>query len=250
MLHAVIIDDELNGVKSLELLIKKYIPEVKVVAITTKPVEGVELINNFRPDIVFLDISMPVLNGFEVLEQISFKNFELVFTTAHREYGLKALKINAKDYLLKPIDLDDLKACIARIGLKRSESLEMMVIKNQLAELLNSQNQRVPLNHKNGIDFVHAQQILCIEANSNHSKVTFNNLESIEVTKPLKDYENLLCKNNVHFMRINNSCIINLKYVTKYKKEDGGYALLGGKKTVPISKTRLNDFLIHINYKD
>src|SRR5471030_515650 len=105
MLHAVIIDDEIYGVKSLELLIQKFVEDVKVVATTTNPVEGIDIINNYRPDIVFLDISMPVLDGFQLLENLNYKKFCLVFTTAHREYGLKALRKNAIDYLLKPVDI-------------------------------------------------------------------------------------------------------------------------------------------------
>ena len=121
MMHCVIIDDEMSGVISLRLLISKFVPDLKVVASTTIATEGIDLINDFRPDIVFLDINMPILNGFELLEKISYRNFNLIFTTAHQEFGIRALRQNAKDYLLKPIDEIELNAAIARIKNKNKE---------------------------------------------------------------------------------------------------------------------------------
>lgn len=109
MMNAVIIDDELNGIKGLELLLSKFTPDVKVLAITTNPREGIELINQLQPEIVFLDIYMPELNGFDLLKELKSHEFYLIFTTAYEEYGLRALKANAFDYLLKPIDWEELK---------------------------------------------------------------------------------------------------------------------------------------------
>lgn len=114
-MHAIIVDDEFNGIKVLELLIKKHFPDIKVVATTTDSIDGVVLINNFRPDIVFLDISMPGLSGFDLIEKLEYKNFHLIFTTAHREFAIKAIKKSATDYLLKPVDPDDLIASIERV---------------------------------------------------------------------------------------------------------------------------------------
>ena len=247
MLHAVIIDDEENGVRSLELLIKKYVPEVKVVASTNKPSVGIDIIDQYRPDLVFLDISMPVMNGFELLEKLTFRNFDLIFTTAHREFGLKALKKNAKDYLLKPVDADELKATVARLIQKRKENINSIEIAKQLLESNPPPIQRVPLNLKQSIEFVEPNEILCIEANSNRSRVTFVNMQAVDSTKPLKDYESLLCKNAMSFMRINYSCIINLNYIQKYLREEGGYVVLKGAKKFPISKHKINQFLTFIN---
>src|SRR5689334_2979535 len=102
-LRAIIVDDEETGITTLRILIGKHIPDVKVVAVCTRAREAVELIANYKPEIVFLDISMPEMDGFELLEKLEWKNFNLIFTTAHQEYALKALKQNALDYLLKPV---------------------------------------------------------------------------------------------------------------------------------------------------
>src|SRR5882757_6418332 len=107
MYRAIIIDDELSGVNTLKLLIEKYIPSVRVVAISTDPENGIRLIEDYKPDVVFLDISMPKMNGFELLSRLNYKGFKLVFTTAHEEYAIKAIKNKAFDYLLKPIDVEE-----------------------------------------------------------------------------------------------------------------------------------------------
>src|SRR6185312_925310 len=115
MYRAIIIDDELIGVNTLKILSEKHTPNLKIVATTTDPENGIKLIEDYRPDIVFLDISMPKMNGFELLEKLQYKDFKLIFTTAHEEYALKAIKNRAYDYLLKPIDIDELKQCIGNI---------------------------------------------------------------------------------------------------------------------------------------
>src|ERR1700758_4857450 len=116
MYRAIIIDDELIGVNTLKILIEKYTTSIiRVVATSTEPENGIKLIEDYRPDVVFLDISMPKMNGFELLEKLTYKDFKLVFTTAHEEYAIKAIKNRAYDYLLKPIDIDELKQCIERI---------------------------------------------------------------------------------------------------------------------------------------
>src|SRR3954466_7376140 len=107
MLRAIIIDDEQKGIDTIKILCGKYIPEINIVAESTKPMEAITLIENYKPEIVFLDIQMPGLDGFELLEKLNWQQFNLVFTTAHQEYALKALKNNAIDYLLKPIDHED-----------------------------------------------------------------------------------------------------------------------------------------------
>src|SRR5689334_10817526 len=116
MYRAIIIDDELIGINTLRVLIEKYGPDVKVVATATDPQKGIDLIEDYRPDVVFLDVSMPQMNGFELLEKLQHKEFKLVFTTAHQEFALKAIKNKAYDYLLKPIDAEELKVCLGNLS--------------------------------------------------------------------------------------------------------------------------------------
>lgn len=148
MLNALIIDDEENGLVSLYLLIKMVAPNVKVVDKTTDPKKGIEMINDYRPDIVFLDINMPILNGFDVLDNTDFKKFHLIFTTAHEEYALKAIKKSAVDYLLKPIGKDELLKAIEKVEnrLKRSESGPDVL--SLLRDISETQKQKVSIDRK------------------------------------------------------------------------------------------------------
>lgn len=249
MLHAVIIDDELNGLVSLELLIKKYVPDVKLVAKTTDAFEGVELINNFRPDIVFLDINMPNLNGFELLEKIEFNKFHLIFTTAYEEYALKAIKKNALDYLLKPIEGTDLKNAIEKVNKNINDHSAMKNALQFLNTLTEVKDIKVSVPAKTGIELVSGNDIMYIEADSNQAIVVLKNKSKINVTRSLKDYEKQLCEANKNFIRIHNSFIVNINYVTRYVPEDGGYAIIQNEKSVPISKNKKEEFLSLINFK-
>src|SRR6218665_270202 len=121
LLRAILIDDEEAGIETLKLLIKKHIPELNVVAEATVARNGIELIESFKPEVVFLDISMPEMNGFELLDKLRWRNFNLIFTTAYQEYGLKALKQDAMDYLLKPVGHRDLRVAIDRVKQRMAE---------------------------------------------------------------------------------------------------------------------------------
>ncbi|MBL7911206.1 MAG: response regulator [Bacteroidia bacterium] len=248
MLHAIIIDDEENGVISLELMLKKYAPEVKVVAKTSSALEGVDLINNYRPDIVFLDINMPYLTGFELLEKIEFKNFHLIFTTAHEEHAVKAIKKNALDYLLKPIDADDLKKAIEKVNKKAGNENLMKNAFDFLDKLKETEDIKVSVPAKTGIDLVSAKDIMYVEADSNQAIVVLKNKNKINVTRSLKDYEKQLCTNKSKFIRLHNSFIVNVDYVTRYVPEDGGYAVIQNERSVPISKHKKEEFLGMINF--
>src|SRR6218665_1755397 len=115
MLRAIIVDDEIIGIKTLKLLLEENTKGSRIVATTTEPEEGISLIENYKPEVVFLDISMPTMNGFELIEKLAFRDFKLVFTTAHDEFAIKAIKSKAQDYLLKPIDIEELQSCVSTI---------------------------------------------------------------------------------------------------------------------------------------
>lgn len=248
LLHALIIDDEENGIVTLDLMIKKYVPEVKVVAKTTNPEEGVELINKLRPDIVFLDINMPGMNGFQLLEKVNFQRFHLIFTTAYEEYALKAIKKNALDYLLKPVDGDDLKRAVKKVIEKASSVSDYQNALNLLKNLREQREIKISIPVKDGIRVVNAEEIIYIEANSNHATVLLSDKSKHEVNKSLKEFETQLCDGSTRFIRLHNSFIINVNHVTRYLPEDGGYAVLADEKTIPISKVKKEEFLSMINF--
>src|SRR5437868_6783200 len=162
MFRAIIIDDEQRGISTLKLLIERFVPEVKVVAETTEAEKSIELIDNYRPEIVFLDINMPFMNGFEVLEKLSFKDFNLIFTTAHQEYALKAIKNNALDYLLKPIVADHLKLAIEKV--KKQIASKQLPDYTKILEEFNKNNKtRFPISVKDGTDYVPLDDIIRLE---------------------------------------------------------------------------------------
>jgi two-component system LytT family response regulator len=250
MIHAVIIDDEANGLRSLELLIEKFVTGVRVVASTIDPYKGVELINNYRPDVVFLDIHMPNLDGFQLLEQLTFRAFHLIFTTAHREYALKAIKQSASGYLLKPVDLQDLEEVLEKVRHKMSGE-KAQPDASELLQLLNAfQEAKVAVPSKTSIEYVSSADIAYIEAYSNYTVIVFADNRSVTAYKALKDYESQLCQRKGCFVRIHNSYIVNVNYVTRYLKEDGGYAVIQDRKSIPVSKSRKDAFLKLINFPE
>ena len=243
MIRALIIDDEEHGIKSLELLIEKFCQDVKVVASTSIPKKGIELITDYQPDIVFLDIYMPELNGFDLLEKLSYRDFYLIFTTAYREFALKALKANAFDYLLKPIDYEELQKAVDKIKQKKSNNNKIVELLQIMNESIESKQKKIILPTKTSIESVLSKEIVCIEAQSNHSIVSLVSVTNHHTLKSLKDYEELLCKGDSHFIRIQNSFIININEVIRYTREDVGYVTMSNGKVIAISKFIKKEFL-------
>lgn len=248
MLRVIIIDDEFNGVRSLEILLQKFSDEVKVIATSTSAIEGAELINNYHPDLVFLDINMPHLNGFQLLDKLSFRDFRLVFTTAHCEYALQALKEGATDYLLKPVGRQDLRETIDRVKKRTLEERQAPDLAGVLGEMTQKQNSRIAVPSKDRVEYVLVSDIVYIEADSNATQVfTVNSAQCIPATRSLKEYESLLCTGDSPFIRIHNSYIINADYATRYSREGGGYVVMQDKKSIPVSKNKKEEFLRMIN---
>ncbi|MBA3682851.1 MAG: response regulator transcription factor [Bacteroidetes bacterium] len=250
-LRAIIIDDEETGIETLKFLLEKYISELKIVAQTTVASEAIELIENYMPEIVFLDISMPEMDGFELLEKLTWKNFNLIFTTAHQEYGLKALKGGAIDYLLKPIDYKDLIIAIDKIKNKAA------LPKNILAEIDSipvSSLQQLPANKlaitsKDGVEYIDVTEIISLESQSNYTLIYLTDRKTILTPKTLKDFENQLCNNKQHFIRVHNSYIVNLHKVLRYLKESEDIIMVHEKK-FHYQKAGKRFFLNGLSYKN
>lgn len=243
-LRAIIIDDEPKGINTLKILIEKYIEDVKIVSECTKASDGITLIENYKPEIVFLDINMPEMNGFELLEKLSWKNFNLVFTTAHQEHALKALKINAIDYLLKPIDYRELQFAVNKI----KEQLAINKINqnqfdyDKLIGTINQyQRKKIIINSKSGVESIDLPDIFYFESMSNYTQLYLNTGSSILTSKTLKEFDVQLCTSDKNFMRVHNSFIINLHKVTRYVKDEELIILMNGQK-IPLAKSRKDEF--------
>lgn len=244
-LRAVLIDDEFMGLNSLHILLAKHCPKVKSVAESRNPEAAIEIIENYCPDIVFLDINMPQMTGFEMLEKLKWKNFDLIFTTAHQEYALKALKSDAVDYLLKPIDPEELKAAVNKV-IKRRSMNELGSALEAYNDMLNTlpamTKHKVIVNSKSGIESIETQLIISLESKSNYTHICLENDQSIMSSKTLKEYEQILCVERSSFMRVHHSFIINLNKVVRYFKSAETVVMQNG-QDIPISKSRKEEFL-------
>ena len=231
MLRAVIIDDEPSGISALELLITKHVEEVKIVATTTSAVKGISLIENYKPEILFLDVSMPEINGFMLLKKLQYSDFHLIFTTAHEEYAIQAIKHDACDYLLKPIDVNELKECIAKI-LKGG---------NFNPQEKASYSSTIPLAVKDGIIFIKTSEIIRLEASGSYTTFYLDHNVKQVASKSLKEYEAQL--NPTLFYRCHNSHLINLDKVVKFISNNGFLALMVDGSSAEIARKNKDQFL-------
>lgn len=230
-LRAILIDDEEAGIETLRILIARFAPSIRVIAATVDPEEGLRMIDDFRPDIVFLDISMPTLNGFELLERLSFRQFQLVFTTAHQEYALRAIKQKAVDYLLKPIDVDDFKQCIERLASTTVNQSKPLEVQPQLLEL----------QVKDGIIFLRQKEIIRLEASGSYTLFFIEGGDKHLVSKSLKEYEAQL---DAHlFFRCHHSHLINLSKVVRFINHQGLFARMSDGSQVDIARKNKETFL-------
>lgn len=232
MLRAIIIDDEAAGVQSLQLLFEKNIVQVKVVATTTSAKQGIRIIEDYKPEIVFLDISMPGLNGFELLDALEYKDFNLVFITAYQEYAIQAIRHHAFDYLLKPIDTDELKNCISRILRERQV--------NKIQPKTQAQN-IIGIAVKDGIIFVRHAEIIRLEASGSYTIFHLENKVKHMASKSLKEYEAQL--DPAFFYRCHNSHIVHLSKVVKFSSSEGFFAQMTDGSKADIARKNKEQFL-------
>jgi two-component system LytT family response regulator len=239
--RAIIIDDEQQGIDSLRTLIDLFVPEIKVVQECVMAEEAVQLIENYMPEIVFLDINMPQMNGFQLLEKLKWREFDLIFTTAHEQYGLQALRNNAVDYLLKPIDRSDLRDAIERIIFKRQQNVRTFDCDLLLKEIQNENGNRILVNSKEGAEYVAVDDIISLESFGNYTQLSVSNNESILTPATLKEFETQLLRFK-KFMRVHHSYIINLEKVKRYLKATEDVIMINDQK-IPIAKSRKEKFV-------
>jgi two-component system LytT family response regulator len=238
-MKTVIVDDEQDAVLTLELIIQEYFSELNIVGKFTDPEKALTLIPLLKPDLIFLDINMPGMNGFELLHNLKNKDFHIVFTTAYDEYALKAFKYNAVDYLLKPIDVEELVTTINRLKTRISTNHSSNVDYRKLLYDMSSQNdEKLAFPTVEGIYFIKPSEILYFLASGSYTKVIRTEGDIIFVSKTLKDFEN---KIGPAFYRVHNSYIINLKYVSMLLKIDGWSVLMENGDKIPISRKKRMD---------
>jgi two-component system LytT family response regulator len=241
MFRAVIIDDELKGRQALKQKLLDYCTEVDVVSEATSGLEGIEQIKKHDPHIVFLDIEMPRMDGFSMLRNIEGRHFHIIFTTAYNQYAIKAIKYAAFDYLLKPVDIDELKACIARISQQQVNQTPGKL--NALEENLRGVKSlhKIAIPTLEGLLFFNIDDIIRLEAQSNYTALHFVKYPRILASRTLKEFEDLLPADI--FFRAHHSHIINLQFIKRYIKGDGGQIEMQDGAFVDLARRKKEEFL-------
>lgn len=237
MIRSIIIDDEPQNASMLKNELEVNCPSILIVSVCNSAKEGLLAIKKEKPDLVFLDIEMPWMNGFEMLEMLDTINFHIIFTTAHDQFAAKAFRLSAVDYLLKPIATHDLIEAVNKANLKINENLGNVHIENLLRNMKQpSTDQRIALPNKDGYEFVEVSHIIYCHAEGAYTKVYLDNKKHVLVSKTLGDIEELLSKDL--FLRIHHSTVINLKFVTHFIRTDGGYVKLQTGEQLSVSKSK------------
>lgn len=249
MIQAIIVDDEKHCIDTLSILLKEYCSDVNVVETCRSAKQALEVINKLSPDLVFLDIEMPMMNGFEMLEQFSKIPFAVIFTTSYDQYAIKAIHFSALDYLLKPIDSNELRNAIKKVQEQRhlpmAEQFQMLLKQIQSKEYILN---KLAVPTADGFELIPAHQLMRCEANDNYTHLYLKDKKKIIACRTLKEIEEQM-QDFKFFIRVHNSHIVNLNEVAKYVRGEGGYLVLSDGSTVSVSRTRKDMLLntLHAN---
>lgn len=247
MKTAIIIDDELKGRIALSQKLHDYCSDVRLIGEAESGEEGIKLIEKLKPEIVFLDIEMPRMNGFDMLLQLQQKNFDLIFTTAYDQYAIKAIKYAAFDYLLKPIDIEELKLAVSKSNNLQNRNTEkkLEVLDRNLHGKSNLN--RIAISSMDGLLFFNITDIVHLEAISNYTSIYFINHPKLIASRTLKDFEDLLPPDI--FFRTHHSYLVNLNYIKRYIKGDGGQIEMLDGTYIDVSRRKKKDFLKEMGSK-
>ena len=242
LLKAILVDDELSSLQNLKQKLVEFCPDVKVIAACQKPEEAIFLIRHHRPDVLFLDIEMPRINGFRMLEELNDIHTEIIFTTAYNHYAIDAIRISAFDYLIKPISVEDLQNAVNRLMIQHNKQVQekLNVLRKSLQEN-KSQEDKIAIPTSDGMDFINIKNIVRIESSSNYSKLYFMNGHTLLVTRLLKDFEEMLLP--YRFYRVHHSHLINLSQIKKYIRGEGGQVVMQNGDVIDVARRKKDEFL-------
>jgi two-component system, LytTR family, response regulator len=247
MLRSIIVDDEYKSRESLKILLEDFCENVSVDRLCQNVDEAILAINDIKPHVVFLDIQLQSETGFDLLTRLKNVDFDVIFTTAYSEYAIKAFKFSAIDYLLKPINIEELQhsleKCSAKNSHNLSERLEQLIYN---LKPMSSQKYKLALPSNDGLVFVKVEEILYCEADSNYTQIHLINDRKYLVSRTLKEYEELL--KDQDFFRIHNSFLINLNLIKNYVRGEGGYVVMANGKSIDVSKRKKESFLSRLGH--
>ena len=237
MISAIIIDDEAHCRKTLGMLLKEYCPDVQVIEQCEDAESGLAAIQRHKPQLVFLDIEMPNMNGFEMLEKLPAINFEIIFTTSYDQYAIKAIRFSALDYLLKPVEREELQRSVQKVSQRVQSPLpQQLEILLQRIHQPGSPVQRIALPTMEGLQMVAVNSIISCASDSNYTVFFLKNKQKLIVSRPLKEIEEML--EDYSFLRVHHSFLVNLNEIDKYIKGDGGYLIMCDGSNIDVSRSR------------
>lgn len=249
MIRCIIIDDERHCIGTLVLLLQAEFSDINIVATCCNGTEGLKAIEENKPDIVFLDIAMPGMDGFEMLSQIKDPQFEIIFTTAFDNHAIKAFKVNAIDYLLKPINkvefVEAVRKAISKIDKARANHQkinvqDLRILLDQIKEDNNGEG-KIAIPTLEGFQMIKVDRIYFISSDGNYSKIHFHKKDPTLVTRSLKQLEKTL--SNFNFIRIHRQTLVNVNHIDKYIRGEGGYVILTNGKHLDVSRRKKDDLL-------
>jgi len=242
MIKAVIVDDEPFCCSSLVILLERYCPEVKVTGIYHSGDDALQAIPEHHPQIVFLDIEMPGMNGFEMLEKLPVIDFEIIFTTSYDQYAIKAIRFSALDYLLKPIDREELQNAVQKVIHRSHYPLpqQLEILLQKIHQPISSA-QKIALPSMEGLQMIDVNSIISCASDSNYTIFFIRNKKKIVVSRTLKEIEEML--EEYPFLRVHNSYLINLNEIDKYIKGEGGYLVMSDGSNIDVSRSKKETLL-------
>lgn len=241
-MKAILIDDEKNNLDNLRQLLLTYCPSVQVIATAMNAADGKKFIHEQKPDLLFLDIQMPKKTGFDLLRELDHYSFEVIFVTAYDQFAIQAVRFSAVDYLLKPVNIEELQAAVDRAEIRSKQNKQNHQLENLLHLLhQNKDEHRIALATLKETRFVNTGSIIRCESSNNYTSFFLKDGEKLIVSKPIYEFEELL--NSYGFVRPHQSHLVNLRYIKSLVKEDGGYLLLEDGLQIPVSRTRKEEVL-------
>ncbi len=242
MISAIIIDDEPYSCDVLNTLLERHCPNVKVEAVCYSSQEAIHVIARHNPQLVFLDIEMPHMNGFQLLEKLPHNDFEVIFTTSYDQYAIKAIRFSALDYLLKPVDREELQEAVFK-AMKRLENPLPQQLEILLQKLNRPPNQvkQIPLPTMEGLQLIPLDSIISCASSSNYTIISLKENQKLIVSRTLKEIEEML--EDYAFLRVHHSFLVNLNEIRKYIRGEGGVLIMSDGSSVDVSRSKKEQLL-------